>query len=37
MGLVAAIAQHLGLIALAVIATVLVVYLSYSMLYPERF
>jgi K+-transporting ATPase KdpF subunit len=37
MGLLNAIDQNLGLTSLAVIAVVLVVYLSYSMLYPERF
>lgn len=29
--------QHLGLVVLSVIATVLVVYLIYVMLRPERF
>jgi len=37
MGLLEAFAQNLGLTSLAVISTVLVIYLSYSMVHPERF
>ena len=37
MGLFAPIAQHLGLTVFTVLAVVLVVYLAYSMVHPERF
>jgi K+-transporting ATPase KdpF subunit len=37
MGLLDAIAQHLGLTALTAIAVVLTIYLIYSMVHPERF
>ena len=29
--------QHLGLAVLTVVSTVLIIYLAYSMLHPERF
>ncbi|HLN50948.1 MAG: potassium-transporting ATPase subunit F [Thermoplasmata archaeon] len=37
MGLLAALAQNLGLVALTVLALALSGYLAYSMLHPERF
>jgi K+-transporting ATPase KdpF subunit len=37
MGPLYAIAQHLGLTALTVIALALTIYLIYSMVHPERF
>jgi K+-transporting ATPase KdpF subunit len=37
MGLLHAIDQHLGLFVLTAISAVLVIYLAYSMIHPERF
>ncbi len=37
MGLFDAIAQNLGLTVFGVITVVLVIYLTYSMIHPERF
>ena len=37
MGILAAIAQNLGLVSLTVISVVLTAYLASSMLHPERF
>ena len=37
MGILDAIAQNLGLIVFAGITVLLVVYLTYSMVHPERF
>ncbi len=37
MGLVQALADHLGLLTLTAIAVVLTLYLVYSMVHPERF
>lgn len=37
MGILEAIVQNLGLTAFGVIAVVLVIYLAYSMIHPERF
>ena len=37
MGLLETIAQNLGLTLFGVITVVLVVYLTYSMIHPERF
>ena len=37
MGILDAIAQNLGLIAFGVITVCLVIYLTYSMIHPERF
>ncbi len=37
MGLLASVTQHLGLTVFTVVAVVLVVYLAYSMVHPERF
>jgi K+-transporting ATPase KdpF subunit len=37
MGFLQAVDQHLGLTALTVVSAVLVVYLVYSMVHPERY
>ncbi|HTW55191.1 MAG TPA: potassium-transporting ATPase subunit F [Thermoplasmata archaeon] len=37
MGGLAAVDQHLGLLVFTVVAVALVVYLTYSMVHPERF
>lgn len=37
MGLLDAIAQNLGLTVFGVITVILVIYLTYSMIHPERF
>ena len=37
MGVLEAVAQNLGLTVLTVVSLVLVLYLAYSMVHPERF